>query len=104
MNQCLIDTGMEEKGGPIVYSRANTLWMDLFASSLRPELNFIATNYESKLYSGDTLAFAPNRIESAMPTRFTVTCKYPANQLLELQKLIKMGRTLGLKKIQGGLI
>ena len=99
----IYDSGMEEKGGSIVYTRADTEWIDLYATSIRPEINYIATNYESKKLNGDIIEFVGNRIESKNPIRFTISCKFPTNQIFELHKIIKMGNTLGLKRIQGGL-
>jgi len=101
----IIDTGMEEKGGSVIYTKAHTDWITLDARTLTPEIDFISNNNQTKRFNDakTQLTFVSNRIQSMTSPRFTIQCRFNTEDLTDYQRVLLMGQTLGLKKIKGGM-
>lgn len=97
------DTGVSSVGGAKIYSTSSDDWINLYATTMRPELDSVGTNHESaRIKDGERVAVS-NEIITSLPTRITINGLYLLSDIENFKKVIKMQRTLGLKKIKGGL-
>jgi hypothetical protein len=100
----IMDTGTEEKGGSVDYPRASTDWLNLNSTTIRPEVDYLTNNYlaQKKNFILKIWDFISNRIQSKNPPRYTVTGVFHVDNISNVQTLLNMGDTFGLKKIRGG--
>lgn len=97
------DTGLDSIGGSEVYSKAGTGYLNLYATTMRPEFDAVGTNHESARLEGGVRKAASNEIISNLPTRITIQGLYQLSDINDFGTILEMQRTLGLKQLKGGL-
>lgn len=97
------DTGLDSIGGSEVYTKAGSGYLNLYATTMRPEFDVVGTNHESARISSGVRTAASNEVISSLPTRITIQGLYALDDIADFGTILSMSRTLGLKQIKGGL-
>lgn len=97
------DTGLDSIGGSEVYTKAGSGYLNLYATTMRPEFDVVGTNHESARISSGVRTAASNEVISSLPTRITIQGLYSLDDISDFGTILSMSRTLGLKQIKGGL-
>lgn len=99
----IMDTGAFDKGGVASLWRPTEEWINIFATTVRVEEDIIKSNHESRRFNGEVLYAPRNQMTSVMSQRLYINGLFPIEKLEDLKKFRLMTRTLGLKKIRGGM-
>lgn len=99
----MMDTGAGTIGGAADFTKAGDGWFNIFANTIRVEADTLKTNHETKRMDGGYYAPASNKPTAILPTRLTITGVINVNNDTLTQFLYKAQRSLGLKKLKGGV-
>jgi len=103
----ILDTGMEEVNGSVVYPRASTYWINLRGARFQPNVNYSTDGYQApkKDYTNNRWTYESNRVTGKNSITFTMNVNIPKknpNADTEFKAILDMGDTFGLKKVRGG--
>lgn len=99
----IMDTGSSSKNVSEGLWTPTNEWINIYATTLRVEEDVIKTNHESRRFDGQMLYAPKNEPTSVMSQRLYINGQFPLDKINDLKLFRQMGRTLGLKKIRGGL-
>ena len=100
----ILDTGMEEIDGSVVYNQVTTDWINLRGMSFQPNINYSTDGYQSskKDYTNQKWTYESNRITGKNPITFTISIAIPKDRWFDFKYILNMGDSFGLKKLRGG--
>lgn len=96
------DTGLGSIGGSVLYTKAFEGYINIYATTMRPEFDVVGTNHESARIEGGMRKPVSNEAITSLPTRLTIQGLMPTDYA-SFQDFLKLSRSLGLKQLKGGL-
>lgn len=97
------DTGQNTDSGSVIYTQVNSgSWFDLTGFSFIAEFTTLTSDHQTQVVESGLFTFSPNDMVGIQAPRFTIQGLVESSNTSLIQNIIKLNRTLGVKRISGG--
>lgn len=98
------DTGLDEVGGSVLYSTINSgNWFTMYGFSITFEFTTLKSDNQSTQVSEGEFVYINNEVAGVQAPRITLQGLVPVSDSTLIQNIVKLNRTIGIKRLSGGL-